>query len=81
MATISRFKLALLLLAASLPLAGAAQTLKPDTQGRIEFASFTPKTMFDLARERRQNWAEQKVWGDLTLPKGREKVPAIRSRS
>ena len=30
-----------------------AQALQPDTQGRIEFNSFTPKTMFDLARERR----------------------------
>lgn len=47
----------------------SAQTLNRDTQGRIEFASFTPKTMFDLARERRQNWAEQKIWGDLSLPK------------
>lgn len=54
-----------------------AQELRPDTQGRIEFDSFTPKSMFDLARERRQNWAEQKVWGDLTLPDGDAKVPAM----
>ncbi|KMW44239.1 dienelactone hydrolase family protein [Ralstonia insidiosa] len=55
-----------------------AQALQPDTQGRIEFNSFTPKTMFDLARERRQNWPEQKIWGDLSLPKtDAAKVPAI----
>ena len=77
MVTINGFKLTLLLLAATFSLAGAAQSLQPETQGRIEFASFTPKTVFDLARERRQNWAEQKVWGDLTLPKGSAKVPAI----
>jgi dienelactone hydrolase len=59
-------------------LAAHAQDLKPDTQGRIEFASFTPKTMFDLARNRRQNWIEQKVWGTLSLPDGAgTKVPAI----
>jgi dienelactone hydrolase len=68
----------LLLLAATFSLAGAAQDLKSETQGRIDFTSFTPKTMFDLARERRQNWTEQRIWGDLTLPKGAdEKVPAI----
>lgn len=55
-----------------------AQALDADTQGRIEFDSFTPKTMFDLVREHRQNWAEQRVWGDLTLPKtGDAKVPAM----
>ena len=65
-------------LALSLSLEGAAQDLKRDTQGRIDFASFTPKTMFDLSRERRANWAGQPVWGHLTLPKGAgEKVPAI----
>ncbi|WP_212758167.1 dienelactone hydrolase family protein [Usitatibacter palustris] len=52
--------------------------MKPDTQGRIDFASFTPKTMFDLARERRANWTEQSSWGHLTLPKvASDKVPAI----
>ncbi|KJK21380.1 dienelactone hydrolase [Burkholderiaceae bacterium 16] len=64
----------------------AAQPLSPETQGRIDFTSYTPKTMFDLARERRQNWTEQKVRGDLYLPKsgtgvgtgtGGERVPAI----
>ena len=68
----------LLLLIATFPLAGAAQDLELETQGRIDFASFTPKTMFDLARERRQNWAEQRIWGDLSLPKvADEKVPAM----
>lgn len=56
----------------------SAQTLNRDTQGRIGFASFTPRTMFDLARERRQDWAEQKVWGDLSLPKtAGDKIPVI----
>src|SRR3954453_22102284 len=56
----------------------SAQTLNRDTQGRIEFTSFTPRTMFDLARERRQNWAKQKIWGDLSLPKtAGDKVPVI----
>lgn len=71
----------LLLLMAALPLATTAQELRAETQGRIEFQSFTPKTMFDLARERRQNWTEQKVWGDLHLPQRREgnddKIPAV----
>ncbi|MDW3687853.1 dienelactone hydrolase family protein [Cupriavidus sp. CV2] len=69
-----------LLLAAAIILSQvvAAQTLSPETQDRIEFNSFTPKTMFDLARENRENWAEQKVWGDLSLPKtDAVKVPAI----
>ena len=56
----------------------SAQELNADTQGRIEFISYTPKTMFDLVRERRQNWQAQHVWGDLTLPRGGGvKVPAI----
>ncbi|PMS35916.1 dienelactone hydrolase [Trinickia symbiotica] len=56
----------------------AAQTLSPEREGRIEFNSFTPKTMYDLAREHRENWAEQTVWGDLSLPKSdAAKVPAI----
>jgi dienelactone hydrolase len=68
----------LLLLAATFSLAGAAQDLKSATQGRIDFASFTPKTMFDLARERRQNWTGQRIWGDLSLPRSADaKVPAI----
>ncbi|EHP39564.1 dienelactone hydrolase [Cupriavidus basilensis OR16] len=76
---IKQWVLRLLLLAAiTLSFAAVAQEFRSETQGRIEFASFTPKTMFDLARERRQNWAEQKVWGDLSLPKsGDDKVPAI----
>jgi dienelactone hydrolase len=65
-----------------LGLGAQAQALSPlqaDTQGRIEFASHTPKTMFDLARERRQNWAEQRVWGDLSLPSkvSDAKLPAM----
>jgi dienelactone hydrolase len=44
---------------------------------RITFDSYTPSTMFDLARERRQNWAPQKIWGDLKLPAASGKVPAM----
>ncbi|APV50405.1 dienelactone hydrolase [Betaproteobacteria bacterium GR16-43] len=68
----------LLFLATASPLPGAAQVLRSETQGRIDFTSFTPKTMFDLARERRGNWNEQPIWGHLTFPKGAsEKVPAV----
>jgi dienelactone hydrolase len=53
-------------------------SLDASASERIEFQSFTPKTMFDLARERRQNWSEVKVWGDLSLPSRMgDKVPAI----
>ncbi|MDI4633142.1 dienelactone hydrolase family protein [Pelomonas sp. V22] len=58
--------------------AAGAQTLSASTQGRIEFDSFTPATMFDLARERRERWERVRVWGELTLPRrpaGR--VPAM----
>ncbi|WP_332853945.1 dienelactone hydrolase family protein [Duganella sp. S19_KUP01_CR8] len=68
---------AALLLAASAP---HAQQLNAASQGRIEFDSYTPKTMFDLARERRENWAPQKIWGELSLPKPAEPpapVPAM----
>ncbi|WP_394788608.1 dienelactone hydrolase family protein [Rhodoferax sp.] len=65
------------LLATVATLAGAQQ-LARDTQGRIEYNSFTPKNMFELAREHRQNWAPQKVWGDLSLPQSSEAtVPAM----
>jgi dienelactone hydrolase len=65
----------LMLLASSLAL---AETLDKTSIGRIEFLSYTPKSMFDLARERRQNWTEIKIWGDLSFPPGmQDKVPAI----
>jgi dienelactone hydrolase len=65
-----------LLLATILP--AQAQTLDVTAKGRIEFQSFTPKSMFDLARERRRNWEEQTVWGDLSFPsKSMEKVPVM----
>jgi dienelactone hydrolase len=55
-------------------LAASAQTLGT----RQSFSSYTPKTMFDFARERRQNWAEQAVQGDLSLPaQSGGKVPAV----
>src|SRR3954453_9623649 len=47
----------------------SAQTLNCETQGRIGFASFTPRTMFDLVTERRQNWADPSFGGELSLPK------------
>jgi dienelactone hydrolase len=65
----------LMLIANSLAL---AQTLDKTSSGRIEFQSYTPKSMFDLARERRQSWSEIKIWGDLSFPSGaQDKVPAI----
>lgn len=55
-----------------------SQILEKNSQGRIEFDSFTTASMFDLARERRQNWTAQKIWGDLSLPTTtNSKVPAI----
>jgi dienelactone hydrolase len=55
-----------------------AQPLTAASSGRIEFQSFTPRTMFDLARERRQNWPEAKIWGDLSFPSNSDgMVPAI----
>src|SRR4249919_1459333 len=54
------------------------QSLDANAFGRIEFQSFTPATMFDLARERRESWREVKIWGDLSFPSRMgDKVPAI----
>lgn len=67
-----------LLLAALSP--AQAITLDATAKGRIEFQSYTPKTMFDLARERGQNWPEQTIWGDLSFPSKAplsEKLPVI----
>lgn len=45
---------------------------------RIYFDSFTPSTMFDLAREHRRNWSSQKIWGDLYWPDNKsEKLPVM----
>jgi dienelactone hydrolase len=72
------FPLVFLVVVASLASLAYGAELDPNTQGRIDFDSYTPRTMFDLARERRQNWTEQKVWGDLSLPdKGGERLPAM----
>jgi dienelactone hydrolase len=55
-----------------------AQTLDDTSKGRIEFQSYTPKSMFDLARERRQNWTEVRIWGDLSFPSNTQgTLPAI----
>jgi dienelactone hydrolase len=52
--------------------------LNESSAGRIEFQSFTPKSLFDLARERRAGWAEQKVWGDLSFPsRSQGKLPVM----
>lgn len=62
----------------ALPLMASAQELAAGTQGRIDFDSFTPKTMFDLARERRDQWPAQRVWGELSLPQGSAgRIPAM----
>lgn len=65
--------------AAVMPSARAQQSPTGDRNSvRIEFDSFTPATMYDLARERRQNWAPQRVWGDLTFPPVKEsQVPVM----
>lgn len=79
MKIISRIVFAVTLLSAGLPPL-QAQTLDASAKGRIEFQSYSPKTMFDLARERRQNWTGLKVWGDLSFPSkasATEKVPVI----
>ena len=41
---------------------------RADDSTRIAFDSFTPKSLFDLARERRAQWVPAPVWGDLSLP-------------
>lgn len=54
------------------------ETLDKNSRGKIEFNSFTTQSMFDLARERRQNWKAQKIWGELSFPTNTHmKVPAI----
>jgi dienelactone hydrolase len=66
---ISTFATLLLALAAAgMPAARAQSATTDPTVTRVEFDSYTPPTMYDLARERRQNWVPQRVWGDLTLP-------------
>lgn len=51
---------------------------RADDSTRIAFDSFTPKSLFDLARERRAQWVPAPVWGDLSLPAGvAGPVPAI----
>ncbi|MEV4777667.1 dienelactone hydrolase family protein [Burkholderia sp. LMU1-1-1.1] len=73
---ISTFATLLLTLAAAgMPAARAQSTPAAPAATRVEFDSFTPATMYDLARERRQNWAPQRVWGDLTLPHAPPAVP------
>ncbi|MFC5496932.1 dienelactone hydrolase family protein [Caenimonas terrae] len=58
--------------------AASAQALAADAGGRIGFASYTPRTMYDVARTAREKWPAQQVWGDLSLPKGTSgPVPAI----
>lgn len=68
--------LAALLLA---PAAAPAEPLDAASAGRLAFDSYTPATMYDLARERRQLWAPQPVWGELSLPAGAG-APRGRSR-
>jgi dienelactone hydrolase len=54
------------------------ETLSTADEGRINFSSYTPKSMFDLARERRENWVPQKVWGDLRFPaSAKTPIPVI----
>ena len=72
--------LLLALAAAGMPAARAQSTTTDPTVTRVEFDSYTPPTMYDLARERRQNWAPQRVWADMTMPRMRDgegPVPAM----
>lgn len=58
--------------------ATSAQLLAGDSAGRIAFSSYTPRTMYDVARTGREKWPVQQVWGDLSLPKNSSgPVPAI----
>jgi dienelactone hydrolase len=67
-----------LLCATALHPLAMAQELTSETAGRIEFSSYTPRTMYDVARVAREKWPVQKVWGDLSFPKGAVgTVPAI----
>lgn len=55
-----------------------AQSLSDSFSGRIEFQSFTPASMFELARERRYNWRGVNIWSHLSLPVSTEgKMPAM----
>jgi dienelactone hydrolase len=63
---------------AATPSLSTSQALDAKSNGRIEFQSYTPKTMFDLAKELRQNWRDQTVWGELSFPSNMsDKVPAM----
>ncbi|MDH0867126.1 dienelactone hydrolase family protein [Mitsuaria sp. GD03876] len=45
---------------------------------RVPFKSFTPVSLFDLAREKRDRWPATDVWGDLSIPAGTgSPVPAV----
>lgn len=66
--------LLLALAAAGMPAARAQTTNTDPAATRVEFDSYTPATMYDLARERRQNWAPQRVWADLTLPPASDNI-------
>lgn len=49
-------------------------------EGEIRFASYTPKTMYDLARQRRHAWAHTEVWGELRFPPAAtagKRMPAV----
>lgn len=48
-----------------------------DSEQKIAIPSYTPKTMFALARAHRDEWAQQSVTGVLTLPKSTTPVPVI----
>lgn len=70
--------LMMLLAHATMPLAQAQDPYGARPRStRIYFDSYTPPTMYDLAREQRQNWAPQTVWGELTFPPKSKPVPAM----
>lgn len=80
------FLAALMLVAASLMTAAHAQDPTSDRSSdryssrhssRVYFDSYTPPTMYDLAREQRHNWAPQRIWAELSFPPRKERIPAM----
>lgn len=49
-------------------LAWTAVTCSAADTTRLSFKSYTPTSLFDLAREKRDRWPATQVWGDLSIP-------------
>jgi len=45
---------------------------------RVEIDSFTPPSLFSLAREKRDEWVPTRIWADLSVPAGaKQPMPAV----